>query len=133
MEDIKRREEVTTEICEKCGSPLVLKWGKFGSFYSCSSFSRAKPVVIAAGPWKKDPKAVLKKVLTGFHFPMIVKSLDGDEMTFQKEVADAKEFAAAVALAQKAEGKKVTAEAVSCDFTKGELCGQAGPECAGCG
>jgi DNA topoisomerase-1 len=117
MEDIKRREEPTTELCDKCGSPLILKWGKFGSFYSCSAFTKAKPITIAAGPWKKDPKAVLKKVLKSFHFPMIVKGMTFDDMHFQAEVADAKEFAAAVAEAAK-KGKKVTAEPVSCDFTK---------------
>ena len=117
MEDIKRSEQATTEICEKCGSPLILKWGKFGSFFSCSAFTNAKPVVIAAAPWKKDPKAVLKKVLGNFHFPMIVKGVTFDETNFQQEVADAKEFAKAVATAQ-TKGKKVVAEAVSCDFTK---------------
>ena len=117
MEDIKRSEQATTEICEKCGSPLILKWGKFGSFFSCSAFTNAKPVVIAAAPWKKDSKAVLKKVLGNFHFPMIVKSVTFDETNFQQEVADAKEFAKAVAVAQ-TKGKKVVAEAVSCDFTK---------------
>ncbi len=57
MEDIKRMEEPTTEVCDNCGAPLILKWGKFGSFYSCSNFSKVKPVTVAAGPWKKDPKA----------------------------------------------------------------------------
>ncbi len=117
MEDVKRREEPTSEICEKCGSPLLLKWGKFGSFYSCSAFSKEKPVTIAAGPWKKDPKAVLKKVLGSFHFPMIVKAANLDETTFERQVEDAKHFSSAVAEAQK-KGKKVTAEPVSCDFTK---------------
>jgi DNA topoisomerase-1 len=117
MEDIKRREEATTEICDKCGSPLVLKWGKFGSFYSCSAFSKAKPVTIPLGPWRKDPKAVLKKVLKSFHFPMIVKAMTFDMTDYQKEVADAKEFAAAVGEAT-GKGKKVVAEPVSCDFTK---------------
>ena len=117
MEDIKRREEPTEEKCDKCGSPLILKWGKFGSFYSCSAFTKAKPVTIAAAPWKKDPKAVLKKVLTSFHFPMIVKGMTFDDTNSQQEVADAKEFAKAVAEAAK-KGKKVTAEPVSCDFTK---------------
>ena len=117
MEDVKRREQPTDEICENCGSPLVLKWGKFGSFYSCSNFTNARPVVIAAAPWKKDPKAVLKKVLKNFHFPMIVKAMTFDMPNFQQEVADAKEFAAAVADAQ-GKGKKVVAEPVSCDFTK---------------
>ena len=117
MEDVKRREEPTSEICDKCGSPLVMKWGKFGSFYSCSTFSKEKPVTIAAAPWKKDAKAVLKKVLSSFHFPMIVKAMTLDETKFEREVQDAKEFGAAVAEAQK-KGKKVTAEPVSCDFTK---------------
>jgi DNA topoisomerase-1 len=117
MEDVKRREVPTEEICEKCGSPLVLKWGKFGSFYSCSNFTNAKPVVIAAAPWKKDPKAVLKKVFKNFHFPMLVKAMTFDMTNFQQEVADAKQFAAAVADAQ-GKGKKVVAEPVSCDFTK---------------
>ena len=117
MEDVKRREEPTKETCDKCGSPLVMKWGKFGSFYSCSAFTNAKAVVIAAAPWKKDSKAVLKKVLSGFHFPMIVKAVTVDETNFEKTVEDAKEFASAVAEAQ-GKGKKITAEPVSCDFTK---------------
>src|ERR1700733_3847976 len=57
MEDIKRMEEPTKEICDNCGAPLILKWGKFGSFYSCSNFTKVKPMTVAAGPWKKDPKA----------------------------------------------------------------------------
>ena len=75
-------------------------------------------MTIAAGPFKKDPKGVLKKVLANFHFPMIVKAVTEDTTHFQQEVADAKEFAAAVGRGQKSEGKKVVAEAVSCDFTK---------------
>ncbi len=30
MENMKRMEKPTDEKCDKCGSPLVLKWGKFG-------------------------------------------------------------------------------------------------------
>ena len=26
-----------------CGSPLVLKWGKFGSFFACSAYDKKKP------------------------------------------------------------------------------------------
>ena len=117
MEDIKRREEATTEVCDNCGSPLILKWGKFGSFFACSAFSKAKAVTIAAAPWKKDSKAVLKKILGSFHFPMIVKASTFDDLNFSAEVADAKELAVAVKTAQ-GKGKKVTAEPVSCDFTK---------------
>jgi len=40
MESIKRMEIVTDEKCELCGSPLVLKWGKFGTFFSCSAYDK---------------------------------------------------------------------------------------------
>jgi DNA topoisomerase-1 len=117
MEDIKRMEHATKEICDKCGSPLYLKWGKFGSFYSCSNFSKLKPVTVSAGPWKKDAKAVTKKIVKALKFPMTVKAANGHVTEFSQEVADAKEMAAAIELAQAA-GKKVTVEQVSCDFTK---------------
>jgi DNA topoisomerase I len=117
MEDIKRMEHPTNETCDKCGSALILKWGKFGSFYSCSNFTRLKPVTVAAGPWKKDSKAVVKKITKALSFPMTVKAMVEDVTEFSQDVADAKEMVAAIELAQRA-GKKVTVEQVSCDFTK---------------
>jgi DNA topoisomerase-1 len=43
MRDIKRMEKKTTEKCDVCGSPLLLKWGKFGSFYACSAYNKKDP------------------------------------------------------------------------------------------
>ena len=43
MRDIKRMEQVTTETCDLCGSPLLLKWGKFGSFFACSAYNKKDP------------------------------------------------------------------------------------------
>jgi len=43
MENIKRMEKPTDEKCEKCGSPLVIKWGKHGSFYACSTYDKEDP------------------------------------------------------------------------------------------
>jgi DNA topoisomerase-1 len=40
MENVKRMEKPTDEKCERCGSPLVLKWGKFGSFFACSAYDK---------------------------------------------------------------------------------------------
>jgi DNA topoisomerase-1 len=40
MENIKRMEKPTDEKCERCHSPLVIKWGKHGSFYACSSYDK---------------------------------------------------------------------------------------------
>jgi DNA topoisomerase-1 len=43
MRNIKRMEQVTKEKCDVCGSPLLLKWGKFGSFYACSKYDKKDP------------------------------------------------------------------------------------------
>jgi DNA topoisomerase-1 len=117
MEDVKRMEQPTTEICDKCGSPLIMKWGKFGSFYSCSNFTRTKPKALAVGPWKKDPKASMKKLEESFEYPMLVKALSGEMTDYSAEAADRKHLMSALQEAVE-RGKKVTVEQVSCDFTK---------------
>jgi DNA topoisomerase-1 len=38
MTDIKRMEKPTDLKCEKCGKPLVIKWGKHGSFIACTGY-----------------------------------------------------------------------------------------------
>ena len=38
MTDIKRMEKPTDLMCEKCGKPLVIKWGKHGSFIACTGY-----------------------------------------------------------------------------------------------
>ena len=43
MTDIKRMEKPTDLICEKCGRPLVVKWGKHGSFLACTGYPDFSP------------------------------------------------------------------------------------------
>ena len=38
MTDIKRMEKPTDLTCEKCGKPLVIKWGRHGSFIAFTGF-----------------------------------------------------------------------------------------------
>ena len=38
MTDIKRMEEPTDLICEKCGKPMVIKWGRHGKFIACTGY-----------------------------------------------------------------------------------------------
>ena len=42
MENLKAQELPTDQICEKCGSPMVQKWGQFGSFLACSGYPECK-------------------------------------------------------------------------------------------
>jgi len=42
MENLKKQELPTDQICEKCGKPMVQKWGQFGSFLACSGYPECK-------------------------------------------------------------------------------------------
>jgi DNA topoisomerase-1 len=37
-----RVEEETDVICEKCGKPMIKRWGRFGQFLACSGFPECK-------------------------------------------------------------------------------------------
>ncbi|MFD1774362.1 type I DNA topoisomerase [Paenibacillus rhizophilus] len=48
MKEIEIVDEVSDEICEKCGKPLVYKLGRFGKFLACSGFPdcrNTKPII----------------------------------------------------------------------------------------
>ena len=42
MQTVRRASEPTDEICEKCGKPMVIKWGRRGRFMSCSGWPECK-------------------------------------------------------------------------------------------
>ncbi len=42
MRDVKRQGHPTDMRCPKCGSPMVVKWGRSGEFLACSSYPRCK-------------------------------------------------------------------------------------------
>ncbi|MCK9275249.1 MAG: type I DNA topoisomerase [Syntrophales bacterium] len=42
MRNLKREEIATDILCEKCGSTMVIKWGKNGRFLACSNYPDCK-------------------------------------------------------------------------------------------
>ena len=40
----KEMEEESEEACEKCGSPMIVKWGKYGRFLGCSDYPTCKSI-----------------------------------------------------------------------------------------
>ena len=42
MQQIKGEGIVTDEFCENCGSPMVIKFGRFGEFLACSNYPDCK-------------------------------------------------------------------------------------------
>lgn len=59
-------EEMTDEKCEKCGKPMMIKYGRFGKFMACSGFPDCKTTKAIA---KEPPKMI------GMKCP---KCLEGD-------------------------------------------------------
>ena len=70
---VKIEVEMTDQKCEKCGSPLVVRTGKFGKFLSCSTFPTcdfSKPFVEETNflcP-KDGAKIIIKKTRKGRKF-----------------------------------------------------------------
>jgi len=42
IKDMKKMAIPTDEICEKCGSPMVIKFGRFGQFLACENYPECK-------------------------------------------------------------------------------------------
>jgi DNA topoisomerase-1 len=38
MRNVKAEEQPTDEVCEKCGKPMVIKWGRNGHFLACTGY-----------------------------------------------------------------------------------------------
>jgi DNA topoisomerase I len=52
MKEIEIKDEPSDEICDKCGSPMVYKMGRFGKFLACSGFPNCrntKPIIKDTG------------------------------------------------------------------------------------
>ena len=39
---IKKEVIISDEVCDKCGKPMIFKWGRRGKFLSCSDFPKCK-------------------------------------------------------------------------------------------
>ncbi len=42
MKAIKKEVVYTDEVCDKCGKPMIIKWGRNGKFLSCSDFPKCR-------------------------------------------------------------------------------------------
>ena len=41
-DEAPRVQQETEEICDKCGKPMILRWGRFGQFLACSGYPECK-------------------------------------------------------------------------------------------
>ncbi len=69
IQTVKKVQEPTDEICEKCGKPMVIKWGRRGRFMSCSAWPECKNAKSISTevfcPLCKTGKLVQRRAKTG--------------------------------------------------------------------
>ncbi|QHT60685.1 type I DNA topoisomerase [Paenibacillus lycopersici] len=74
MKEVELQDEVSDEICEKCGRHMVYKMGRFGKFLACSGFPdcrNTKPIVKDIGvdcPKCKVGKIIERRSKKGRYF-----------------------------------------------------------------
>jgi DNA topoisomerase I len=77
MRDVKREEIPTDYVCEKCGSPMVVKWGRNGSFLACQGYPECRNTKEverqADGTWEIVPEPETDEVCETCEAPMTVK------------------------------------------------------------
>ena len=75
MPSVKAMAEPTTEVCEQCGKPMVIRLGRYGKFLSCSGYPDCK----ATRPLKAEEieatpvGAVASEVCEQCGSPMVVR------------------------------------------------------------
>ncbi len=64
MERVKPEDIPTEEVCEKCGKPMVIKWGRHGRFIACTGFpdcKSTKPLEGEGGEQAAEPEKTDEK------------------------------------------------------------------------
>ncbi len=77
MRNVKREEIPTEHVCEQCGSPMVIKWGRNGSFLACQGYPECRNTKEIArssdGSFEIVPEEVTEETCPVCGAPMKVK------------------------------------------------------------
>jgi len=72
MRDVKRELIPTEEVCERCGSKMVKRWGKRGYFLACSSYPKCRYTKEVDGNGENQVETDAKCEKCGS--PMVIKN-----------------------------------------------------------
>ncbi|OPJ57302.1 type I DNA topoisomerase [Alkalithermobacter paradoxus] len=118
-------EEETGENCEKCGSPMVIKYGRFGKFVSCKNYPECKttkPLLNKIGitcPKCKDGEIIIRKSKRGKIFYGCSKYPDCDFVSWDKPTGEKCEKCGEyLVYKENKKGKKIVCPNKECDFEK---------------
>lgn len=78
MRNVKAEAQPTDIVCEKCGKPMVVKWGRMGKFIACSGYpdcKNTKPLVEdESGNIRAAEVETTDRVCPNCGRPMVVKN-----------------------------------------------------------
>lgn len=66
-------EEATSEVCEKCGKPMVIKMGRFGRFLACTGYPDCKNTKQVGSDGKPQEPETTDETCEKCGKPMVVK------------------------------------------------------------
>lgn len=93
MEKVEIKDEPAGVDCEKCGSPMVIKMGRYGKFMACSNFPdcrNTKPIVKEIGvkcPKCNDGEVIERKTKKGRLFYGCSNYPECDYISWDKPIA----------------------------------------------
>jgi DNA topoisomerase-1 len=73
-EKVKPQDIPTEETCEKCGAPMVIKWGRHGRFLACSAYPECKNTRPLEGSKENTGQTVTEEICEKCGAPMVIKS-----------------------------------------------------------
>ncbi|WP_027338680.1 type I DNA topoisomerase [Halonatronum saccharophilum] len=94
MEDVQLKDEVTDIICEKCGSNMVIKHGRYGKFLACPKYpdcKNTKPILNKVGvkcPDCEGGDVIKRKSKKGRPFYGCSNYPDCEFMSWHKPIKD---------------------------------------------
>ncbi|MCP3772787.1 type I DNA topoisomerase [Paenibacillus sp. MZ04-78.2] len=121
MEKVEIQDEVSDEICEKCGRHFVYKMGRFGKFLACSGFPECrntKPIVKDTGvtcPNCHEGKIIERRSKKGRIFYGCDRYPECDFVSWDKPVGHPCPKCGAL-LVEKRNKSGTFTQCVSCDF-----------------
>jgi len=124
MERVKIRDEPTDEVCELCGSPMVIKLGRFGKFLACSAFPECRnalPLLTRIGlecPTCHQGEVVERRSRKGRKFYGCERYPECDFVSWNKPVAETCPRCGSY-MVQVGRGNQVKCS--SCNYIEGQL------------
>jgi DNA topoisomerase-1 len=71
---VKPQDIPTEEVCEKCGLPMVIRWGRHGRFLACSGFPECKNARPLEGEKQSEENVETDEKCPKCGSPMVLKS-----------------------------------------------------------